>query len=180
MASTTALLTSDEFLALPEERTFLCELIGGEIVEMGDTRARHEILKSNIAETLFVYAWHNRDYRVLQESMFIVSPADAMVPDVSIGWRETLDNTDPEKRFPGAPLIAAEVVSSESAARLAHKIKAYLGAGAKEVWVVYWEERSLVVHRQDGTARWLRESDSLTTETLPGYQVLVSRFFEGV
>lgn len=177
MASTTALLTSDLFLALPEEQLFLKELVAGEVVEIGMANARHELVKASVLKALFRYTLDRDDFLVLAESMFIVSPEDSLVPDISVGLREELEKADPDTRFPGAPLVAIEIVSSESAARLAHKIGAYLDAGAKEVWVFYPEERSMEIHRQDGTSRRLRDADSLVSEALPGFSPPVSKLF---
>ena len=39
MATTTALLTIEQFLQLPEEETQRCELVEGEIVPMGNAGA---------------------------------------------------------------------------------------------------------------------------------------------
>ena len=55
--------------------------------------------------------------------------------------------------FQGAPEIAIEVVSSESAARLEDKIELYLSHGSKSVWVVYPKKRVVRVFDVNGGAK---------------------------
>ena len=65
MAATT-LLTSDQFLALPEEfdqngNALIRELINGEVVTMPHAAQRHDIIRSNILEALIAYLLRNED-----------------------------------------------------------------------------------------------------------------------
>ncbi|HZO54229.1 MAG TPA: Uma2 family endonuclease [Bryobacteraceae bacterium] len=178
MAAGTATLTVEQFLALPEEQQFRKELLGGEVVEMGNAKAIHEIMKGLICEALTIFAATNRAYFVLSESMFRVTDRDACVPDVSLVDRQWLATVDPEMRFPGAPILAVEVVSSESASRIAQKIEIYLSGGAKVVWVVYPERKLVDVHYPGGRSRRLHATDTLTEpELLDGFSLLLKDLF---
>ena len=112
--------------------------------------------------------------------MFVLQPHEAYIPGVSLVLSDRLRGRNPDKPFEGAPDLAIEVVSSETAAQLERKIRGYLRAGCKAVWVAYPEQRTVHVHSPDGSSRLLEESDTLELTTLlPGFQEPVSRFFEG-
>jgi len=67
--------------------------------------------------------------------------------DVAVNTRESVGPNPPEGLFPGAPLVAVEVVSpSNKATDLERKVSQYLAAGAQEVWLVYPDSRKLYVY----------------------------------
>ncbi len=178
MAAGTATLTVEQFLALPEEQQFRCELLGGEVVEMGNAKAIHEIMKGLFVQALAVYAANHPRYFLLSESMFRVTNHDACVPDVSLVESEWLATVNRDLRFPGAPILAVEVVSSESATRVAQKIEIYLNGGAKAVWVVYPERQLLDVHYPGGRSRRLHAEDTLAEpELLEGFALPLKNLF---
>lgn len=168
MATGTALLTVEQFLALPEEQQFRKELLGGEVVEMGNAKAIHEIMKGLLCEALTLHVARTGTLFVLSESMFRVTANDACIPDVSVIRRDWLSDVDPDRRFPGAPLLAAEIVSSESATRVAQKIEIYLQGGAQAVWTFYPERKLMDIHYSGGRSRRLYATDTLTEPEILG------------
>ena len=179
MPATTAVMTVEQFLALPEEATFRRELIRGEMVEMGNARSIHETIKGLIAEALAVYASQNKHFFCVSESMFQIGGIDACVPDVALIEREWAFSADPAKRFQGAPAVAVEVVSSESALRVEQKVEIYLSGGSRAVWVIYPEERLLTAHYPGGVSRRLHAPDTLAEpELLPGFSLALSELFK--
>lgn len=78
-----------------------------------------------------------------------------------------------------APSIAVEVISpNEPAVRVETKVREYLEAGVRLVWVVYPETRSVHVYRPGGSAAYLGPEDTLTGEdVLPGFAVPVASLF---
>ncbi|MBA3314108.1 MAG: Uma2 family endonuclease [Planctomycetota bacterium] len=78
-----------------------------------------------------------------------------------------------------APDLAIEVVSpNDLAYELKAKVEEYLSAGAKLVWVIDPQSRTLTVHRPDGTDSRLHEGDELTGEAvLPGFKCSVRELF---
>jgi Uma2 family endonuclease len=145
---------------------------------MGDAKAIHEIMKGLLCEALTLYAAKNRAYFVLSESMFRVTDRDACIPDVSLVDRQWLSTVDPELRFPGAPIVAVEVVSSEPATRVVQKIEIYLNGGAKAAWIVYPERKLIDVHYPGGRSRRLYASDTLTEpELLDGFSLPLRDLF---
>lgn len=78
-----------------------------------------------------------------------------------------------------APDLVAEVVSpNDGAEELQRKLREYLEAGVRLCWVVYPEERAVVVHRPDGRDSTLGSLATLTGEdVLPGFAVRVEDLF---
>jgi Uma2 family endonuclease len=181
MAATT-ILTSDQFLALPEEfdpngNRIKIELIGGEIVRMPPASLLRDLIKNKIHELFldFLRANPRLGFRSLVEIGTQVSCTDALIPDVSVVKRASLSAES--RIYQGSPEIAIEVVSpTDTAKHLNQKVHAYLNGGAKSVWVVYPEERSVEVYRE-GLMQDLMADQPITDPLLPGFSAPVSAFF---
>lgn len=182
MAATT-LLTSDQFLALPEEfdqhgNRIKDELIGGEVVKMPPASLIHDLIKNRINELLIAYLVANPQLglKSLVEIGAQVSDADAFIPDVSVVQRGRLPGQT--RVFQGSPELAIEVVSpSDTAKHLERKVDAYLQAGARSVWIVFPEARSVTVHTHEAVRKW-KADQSITDPLLPGFSSPVAAFFE--
>jgi Uma2 family endonuclease len=182
MAATT-LLTSDQFLALPEEfdpngNRIKDELIGGEVVRMAQPSYFHDRIKNRISRLLARYLDANPTLPLdaVVEIGAHVSDYDTFVPDVAIV--RTGEQPLSSRIYRGAPEIAIEVVSpTDTAKHLKRKVDAYLEGGAKSVWIVYPEARSVIVHTQ-GSMRELKADHSIADPLLPGFSSSVAAFFE--
>ncbi|HTC32729.1 MAG TPA: Uma2 family endonuclease [Bryobacteraceae bacterium] len=182
MAATT-LLTSDQFLAMPEEfdqhgNRIKDELIGGEVVKMPPASLVHDLIKNRIHELLIEYLHANPELglKSLVEIGTQVSNADAFIPDVSVVKRSRLPGA--ARVFQGSPDLAIEVVSpSDTAKHLERKVDAYLQGGAKSVWVVFPEARSVRVHALDSVQKF-KADQSIEDPLLPGFSNPVASFFE--
>jgi Uma2 family endonuclease len=180
MGATTTLVTVREFLQLPEPEGERMELIGGEVVTMGYGKAPHEIVKKNLVRILVVWLAQNPIGELFAETMFQLDDYNSLIPDLSVVFPGHVapGTTD---WLQGAPEIAIEVVSSETAARLERKIDLYLTHGSKSVWAVFPEHR--VVRIFDAANRSTKFEQSQTLEdpnVLPGFSVAVSAIFEGI
>ena len=179
----TALVTSEQFLALPEEydkngNRIKDELIGGEIVRMPPPSSRHDRIKNRINRLLirFLDANPHLGLDSLVEIAAEVSTHDALVPDVSLFQQNRLSEEGRIQR--GAPDIAIEVVSPrDTAAHLKRKVDAYLEGGSKAVWVVFPDSLSVMVHTAD-SVRELKSNQQIEDPLLPGFSTPVSAFFE--
>ncbi len=177
------LLTSDQFLALPDEldqngNRIKVELIGGEVVRMAQPSYFHNRIKNRINRLLGRYLDANPHlpFDAVVEIGTQVSDHDTFVPDVAIV--RTGEQPLSSRIYHGSPEIAIEVVSpTDTAKHLKQKVHAYLKAGAKSVWVVYPEERSVEVYRE-GKMHDLTEDQSITDPFLPGFSAPVSAFFD--
>jgi len=183
MAATT-LLTSDQFLAMPEEldqdgNALHRELINGEVVTMPHAAQRHDIIRSNILGALFVYLEANKGLglKALPDTEFVVGASDIFIPDACVIAINRL-NQGGHKYIQRAPELAIEVVSpSESAAYLRIKTEAYLANGSQSVWIVFPEVRSVMVYTRD-SVRELKANQSIEDPLLPGFSTPVAAFFE--
>jgi Uma2 family endonuclease len=179
MGVTTALLTVEQYAQLPEEETMRTELVEGEIVPMGDAKKVHELVKSNAIELLMQYIFQNRIGRLFSESMYKLGKREGRIPDVSFLLHETLGRQNGEF-LEGAPDLAFEVVSSESAAFMERKVNLFLAKGCRAVWIAYPIERTFWIHRAAGSIH-LREGQFVEEpDLLPGFRVAVERFFDGI
>jgi len=180
MGATTTLVTVPEFLAMPEPEGERLELIGGEIVSMSFGHIPHEVVKKNITKILVLWLAQNSPAELFAESMYHIDEHNALMPDLSVlypgrygpgskGWIQ------------GAPELAIEVVSSESAARLERKIRLYLAHGGKSVWAIYPQERMVRIQDASGGSRIFLDHQPLTDPAvLPGFSIPTSAIFEGV
>ena len=180
----TAVLTSEQFSALPDEfdkngNRIRQELISGELVEMPPSFELHNVVKSNIVEILIAYVLLQPQLgvKVVSEMAFLVTARDTFVPDASVIKKARLSPRK-QKYTPGAPELAIEVVSpSDTATHLKSKVDIYLQGGAKTVWVVYPGARSVMVHSGD-SVRELRGDQIIEDPLLPGFAAQVARFFD--
>src|SRR5579864_1386537 len=134
--ATTTLVTVQEFLQMPEPEGQKLELIGGEVVSMGRGGIPHEVVKSNLIEILAVWLAQHRIGKLFSETTFQLDEHDSPIPDVCIVFPGRIPPGSTGV-IQGAPELAIEVVSSETAARLEEKIELYLAHGSKSVWVIY-------------------------------------------
>jgi Uma2 family endonuclease len=180
----TALLTSEQFSALPDKfdkngNRLWQELISGELVEMPPSFELHNIVKGNIAQVLLPYILANAQLglRLLVEMAYAVTDHDTFVPDVSV-IRVSRLSPRTHKYTPGAPELAIEVVSPfDTAAHLKSEVDAYLQNGSKTVWVVFPDTRSVMVYSGD-SVRELKGGQIIEDLLLPGFSAPVSAFFE--
>jgi Uma2 family endonuclease len=182
MATIPTLLTAEEFAAmtLPEDGVKR-ELKDGEIVEMGHAKFGHEAVKANTIEILVSWAVATGAGKVYSETEYLVSEHVSYMPDVSFLTKERADAMDPDCFAQGAPDLAVEVVSSESAEYLEGKVEDYLANGSRGVWVLYPEKRVIRLHDRTGSSRLLRDTDRIEdAELLPGFRAPVVKFFEGL
>ena len=107
-------------------------------------------------------------------------PGKVRKPDVSLVSLHSLPaDEEPTGHCRVAPDLAVEVVlPNDRYADVEAKVDDYLSAGTKLVWIVNPQNRSVRVHRADGTTREVSENDELEGETVvPGFRCKVSEFF---
>ena len=104
------------------------------------------------------------------ETGFVIGrdPDTVRAPDVSFVSKDRLTSIREVSGFLEiSPDLAVEVVSpGDSAGAVQSKAEGWLDAGARLVWVVYPESKSIVVYRTEGRARVLHEGDTLDGEPL--------------
>jgi Uma2 family endonuclease len=178
MSTTTAPLTVEEFLALPESSDQRRELIGGELVAMSFGKRRHEMVKSNVCQLLVAWLLQNHAGRVFFETGFRFDDQTFVIPDVSFFAKDP-GQPGEQRHFHESPDLAIEVVSSESASDLSRKVSLYLANGSKSVWVVYPEQQQVWIYTA-GHATEFQRDQMLEDPVLPGFRAPVSALFEGI
>jgi len=179
MGVSTAALTVEEFLNVPEPEDQCAELLEGEIISVGRGAYEHELVKANMSALLVVWAASNKPGKVFAETTFQLDEHTSLMPDVSFLLASRLV---PGTRglIQGAPELAVEIVSSESASVLERKISLYLAHGGRAVWAIYPEHRAVRVYDLNGFSRRLGADDVLEDQQLlPGFRTPVAAMFEG-
>ena len=180
MATANALLTVDEFLKLPEHEGERVELVQGEVVTVAAAGFSHERLKARVTRLLNVWLAQNPLGEVFSETMYRLDEHSSLQPDVSVLLNERI-RPGIEGLYPGAPDIAIEVMSSETAAYLQNKIDLYLEHGSRAVWVFYSKPPRILIHRASGLVTKLHGNQILEDpDVLPGFSTPVSAIFEGL
>jgi Uma2 family endonuclease len=138
MSVATKTVTADELFMMPRDG-FRYELSKGELIKMSPTGGKHGILTARLAAALVQHVEaHNLGETFGAETGFILSrnPDTVRAPEVAFVSREHIPPGDfPEKFWPGAPDLAAEVISpSDTLYEVEEKIEEYLEAGVKLIW----------------------------------------------
>jgi Uma2 family endonuclease len=179
MAATTTLVTVQEFLDRPESEGCFEELIGGEVISTPRAGYPHEITKSNLIRVLTAWSLQNPSTRIFVEAAYEIDDRDCLIPDLSLDGRRVVPGSTGV--FQGAPELAIEVVSSESAARLERKMRLYLAHGSKSAWAVFPQERVVRIQHGSGESKSFFGDEPLADLiVLPGFSVPTSAIFEGV
>ncbi|HUE05147.1 MAG TPA: Uma2 family endonuclease [Bryobacteraceae bacterium] len=178
MSTTTAPMTVDEFLSLPDIEEQRVELIEGEVVDMPTGGPDHERVKSNLNEILVLCLVKHGVGKVFIESGYRLAERSLLAPDISVLNLERI-NQSGKDLLRGAPDLAIEIVSSETANRLQTKIRLYFKHGAKAVWLIFLETRTIQVSHPDGHTVTLEQDRILENpDGLPGFSTPISAIFD--
>lgn len=181
--STFAAVTAEELLDRYADQR--CELIEGEVVAMSPAGWRHGNIGMNVAALLAEHI-RPRDLGKLfaAETGFFVqrNPDTVRAPDVAFIAKENLPAEMPASAFwPGAPDLAVEVLSLDDRnAEVDKKIRTWLDAGAKLVWVVDPELETVTIYRSTTDISILaRDGRIAGRDSLVGFECNVREFFDG-
>jgi Uma2 family endonuclease len=115
-------------------------------IEMSPANNRHALLQAHLAAELARLLPAGRP--LTECSVF--TEIGVRVPDVAWASDEFLRAHASATPFPRAPEVCVEIVSpSNSEEEIEEKIRAYLAAGAQEVWIVS-DEHGIAFHRAEG------------------------------
>jgi Uma2 family endonuclease len=178
-------LTAEDLWRLGEGDTRR-ELVDGKVREMAPAGGVHGDVTGRICRRIAEHVADHGGGKVLVGDVgFVLDlPHDrdrVRAPDVAFVTTARL----PEGRLPegfirGAPDLAVEVLSpSDNPMDVQQKVRDYLDAGARLVWVIAPSAKSATLYRADGSARLLREDDNLDGEdALPGLLIPLSELFD--
>ncbi len=176
--SAKTLMTVTEFARMQTPDTEDFELVEGELIPLSSGTPKHSIIRDFVGDLLRSYLRNKRIGRAIGEVDCLISSDTVRRPDVSVFLGHRLKQIDLNTiPVPFAPDIAVEVLSSsESAVDVHRKVREYLGAGSKEVWILDHVNGELFVHTPNGI-RLLTAEDALESPLLPGFIVPVGDFF---
>ena len=183
--TTKARVTAQELWRLGEGDTRR-ELVNGEVVEMAPVGGIHGQVAGRIYRKLAEHVERCGGGEVVVGDVGFVlnlpgDPERVRAPDVAFVSSSRL----PEGRLPqgflsGAPDLAVEVLSpTDNPVAVQQKVRDYLDAGSRLVWVVAPQAKTVTVYRADGSARLLREQEQLEGEdVLPGLVIPLAEIFQ--
>src|SRR6185437_7594738 len=181
--ATQKLVTAEEFFRIPEPADgSRQELVRGVIVTMGMPGFRHGKVNFRIAKILDKHVEPLRLGHVVPETGVVTEhgPDTVRGPDVAF-WSVAKIPLDVEPAgYPDAVAdLCVEVLSPrQNRKKIFEKVREYLWAGVRIVWVVDPEERTVTVYRSPEEGRLLHEGATLSGEdVLPGFSVPVTEFF---
>jgi Uma2 family endonuclease len=180
MATPTKLLTAEEYFLHPLSRW--SELIDGVIVEMSPPGSEHGTRQATVIGVL-LRAQMSGTGRVFGELGCTIrrNPDLVRAPDVAFIRKDRIPLTGIPKGFwEGAPDLAVEIVSpGDRPGEILTKIREWIEAGARQVWVVYEDSRTVHVVRSLQDRVTLSVEDTLEGgDAVPGFRCLVSELFE--
>ena len=167
----------EELVNLPENADKLFELIGGEIYEV-PTNAYCSKIASIISGYIFMYLLqHNIGHLTGEQGGYWVF-GERYAPDVGYISYERQPELAKTGYNPNPPELAVEVFSpTDSEKRLSTKIGNYIAAGTV-VWVVYPEDREVVVFVPGHSTQTLSIDDIIEGGTvLPEFKLPVRDIF---
>ena len=178
---TTTRLTFHEYQQLPEHEGTIYELDEGELLMEPSPALRHNLMRQRITMELMQFVEARGLGVVVEDIDFHLAHDTVRNPDVAFIATDQLARVDFDRSpIEGAPVLAIEVVSpSNRAEDMARKIRQYLAAGCRSVWVFYATLRLVEVHSAPGV-RTIKEPEPLRDETLfPGWSLSLSYVFDG-
>ena len=178
---TKTLMSVEEFDRLVEPDDLSYELDEGELVVMTKPRPLHNRIVLRLTVAIEKYLESHPIGEVFNpDNLFVLGPNTKRAPDVSFVRAERASRIDPNADIPGAPDLAVEVLSpNDTAAAIRRKIRQYLSAGAKCVWIVYPETREVEIWRDRAKPeKILQDTDLLEAPgLLPGFSIRIGALF---
>jgi Uma2 family endonuclease len=182
MNPTTALLTAADLARMPADG-LRYELVKGELRTMLPSGGEHGAVGINLAVPLGQHVKANQFGVVLgAETGFMIArdPDTVRAPDVAFVRKERIPAAGiPRSFWPGAPDLAAEVVSpNDTVFEVDEKVQEWLGAGTAQVWVINPRRRTVTVYRAPTDVTILSDQDTLDGGALlPGFRCPVRDLF---
>ena len=186
--ATPSLLTTQDFLAMPEEDQVEYELIRGELRQHPMTRRNfsHGRTTTNIAAILKSWLENQPGAKGLVltgEAGFCLrhDPDTTVGIDVAYISAELAAQTPRTARLvDGIPVLAVEILSpSDKHEDVSEKVEEYLAAGVFLVWIVDPVFATISVYRPDALPQLFNRNQEVSGEPhLPGLKIPVSKIFE--
>jgi Uma2 family endonuclease len=177
------LMTAEDVLEMPEKPGFTFELIDGELREVPGAGALHNLVALMILKLVQGFVEQRDLGIVFSDGLGFVlrrDPDQLRIPDVSfVAWDQVPDDGIPEGFWEGAPVLAVEVISPHDRASDIHdRVRDYLDAGTRVVWVFWPRQTSVTVYDRDGQRELGADHQLGGGDALPGFTARVGDLFE--
>lgn len=177
MSTTSALMTVEQFRALPEPREGTSELHHGVVVIMPRPKHKHTDTQRRLVKALdFVAArrgvvWPEFAFRPLPEH-------ECWVAEVAFISQARYDAIDPEDNVRGVPELVIEVLSpSNTVSEIGEKEAMCLENGCVEFWVVDPKRKTVKVSTPDRKTITYVEGDKIRLTVPAAGELAVSEIF---
>jgi Uma2 family endonuclease len=182
---TTKPMTAEEFFDFvhrPENENRWLELVRGEVIELPRPTKPHGVVCTRVASLLDHYTFERGQFYVTSNDTGVIlerDPDTVRGPDVAVYDDASKFVELHPKWGEAAPLLAVEVLSpNDKTNKVLDKIRDYLKAGARVVWLIDPEDRTVTVHRPGQQPDPVAPDGDITAEeVLPGFRCRVADFF---
>lgn len=177
MATTSGLMTVEQYWQLPEEPGFDFELHHGELVKVSKPPLRHGFLQKRLCQLLEpMLGPHGM---VMSEFTFRALPEHELrSADVGFVTNDRWRRADKSDALYGAPNIVIEVLSrSNTVLEMAERCAICLENGGSQFWTVDDKRREIRVSTADGITRTYKSGDSIPLPFADGQSLSVDSVF---
>lgn len=173
--ATRTLLTTEQYAQMQTSEMEDYELVDGELIPLPSAIPLHNKIRRRLERFLEDFFLRNPLGELYDEMDCRISDGNIRRPDLSVFLHNPKRQIDVMRvPIPFAPDIAVEVLSpSEVAIDVNRKVRDYLSAGSKEVWILDHVNSELFIHT-DSQIRLLKAQDALESPLLPGFSAPVS------
>ena len=180
MATTSALMTIEEFGQLPDDGKKY-ELVDGELVELSGNKSGHTRIATHLVGLIYSHLLADPRGQVFMEATCVLSsnPPVIRIPDVAFFTQGRVEGTRRSDFFQGAPDFVAEVVSpSDSASGLNEKVGQYFASGAQVIALIFEDSKQVHAYRSQAQIQILGVEDRLEVpDLLPDLSIRVDELF---
>ena len=156
------------------------EIVNGQPEEKQMAGARHGGVGTRLSARMCVFVENNNLGGVYgPDTTFKIGPNERL-PDISfVSAARFPADGEPEGIWPFAPDLAVEIISPNDLWEKVHdKIGDYFTAGARQVWLVSPEHKTVTVYHSPLQVTILTQEDELACEEiLPGFRCRLSEIF---
>lgn len=183
MPTATHDLTAEEAISLhgdPDVHGY--EFVNGQLEPVSPANALHGRTIARLAQRLLNHVDHHGGGEVFIDAGFVLGlehdPRRMRGPDVAFMSSQRIADAGgvrEEGFFRGVPDLAAEIFSptnQDQPGQFEQRLRDLLDAGVRILWVIYPIGRFATVYHLDGSARLVRDTESLSGEdVLPGLAI---------
>jgi Uma2 family endonuclease len=180
--ATTRLMTIEDLERLPDDGQHY-ELIDGELLTMPPTGEEHNASSLSLLRQFLAYVDETgigQLYIATQGFVLRRDPDTVLEPDIAIVIADRLRPPEERKGYvPGSPDFVVEIVSpTDRRGKIERKIRTYLDAGVRLLWLVDPIRRRVTVYRPGYEPIEYSDDDVLDGhDVLPGLSIPVARAF---